>query len=168
MADHAGAHGGALLALHGLPVGVVLLLLLLDLGARHEQGFALRLLGGLKRLSPVMRLALLLAMVSATVHLSLVPSHLLQPAIAGLFAVDALAEMAVCVMACLGTHRWRQLGAALMAGNLLAYASFLLAGLETPDGVGLVTKLVEMTVLCLLSFSGSEAFVEGNKEVSSQ
>jgi hypothetical protein len=168
MADHAGAHGPALLALQGLPVAVILLLLLLDLGARYEQAFAMRLLGGLKRLSPAMRLALLLVMVSATVHLSLVPSHLLEPASAGLFAADGLAEIAVCVMACLGTPRWRQLGAALMAANLLAYAGFLLAGLETLDGVGLVTKLVEMTVLCLLTLSAGETFVEGNKEVSSQ
>jgi hypothetical protein len=168
MADHAGAHGPALLALHGLPVAVVLFLLLLDLGARYEQAVAVRLLDGLNKLSSAMRLALLLVMVSATVHLSLVPSHLLEPATAGLFTLDGLAETAVCVMACLGTPRWRQLGAALMMANLMAYAGYLLAGLETPDGVGLVTKLVEVTVLCLLTLSAGETFVEGNKEVSSQ
>jgi hypothetical protein len=115
-----------------------------------------------------MRVALLLVTVSAAVHLSLVSSHLPQPATAGLFMLDGLAELAVCVLACLGTPRWRRLGAALMAANLLAYAGFVLAGLETPDGVGLVTKLVEATVLCLLTLSAGETFVEGNKEVSSQ
>jgi hypothetical protein len=168
MADHAGAQGTALLALHGLPLALVLFILVLDVGARRDQALAVRLLGGLKRLGPAMRLALLLVLVSATVHLSLVPSHLREPATSGLFALDGLAEVAVCLMACLGRPRWRQSAVVLMGANLVAYAAYLLAGLETPDGVGLVTKLVELTALWLFTLSAGETFVEGDKEVSSQ
>jgi hypothetical protein len=54
-----------------------------------------------------------------------------------------------------------------MAANLGAYAAYLLAGLEHPDGVGVVTKLVELTALAIFSLSARETSVLGGKEVTS-
>jgi hypothetical protein len=86
---------------------------------------------------------------------------------AALFSLDATAEAALCVMACCGFRRWRELGATLMAVNLAAYAGYVMSGLERPDGVGLATKLVELAALTLFSLSVGESFVVGGMEVTS-
>jgi hypothetical protein len=167
MADHDAAHGPALLALHVLPIAVFALLLLLDLGDRRGLRMAGRLLSGLRHLPPALRVALLLVLVSATVHISMVPGHLTQPVTAALFALDAMAEAALCVMACCGLRRWRELGGTLMAANLAVYAGYVMGGLERPDGVGVATKLVELAALALLSLSVGESFVVGGMKVTS-
>jgi hypothetical protein len=167
MGDHGGEHGAALLGLHYLPIALFLLLLVLDQGSRRGLPLAERFLTGVQRLSPALRLALLLVLVSATVHLSLVPGHVGQPVTAALFLLDAAAEVGICVLACWGLRHWRQLGAALMVANLVAYAAYLLPGLEQPDGIGVATKLVELAALAVLSLSARETSVLEGMEITS-
>jgi hypothetical protein len=162
-----GEHGAALLGLQYLPIAVFVLLVAIDQGACRGLPVAQRMLAGIRRLTPAQRLALLLVLVSATVHLSLVPGHSGQPVTATLFALDGAAEVGLCTLACWGARHWRGFGAALMLANLGAYAAYLLAGLEQPDGVGIITKLVELTALGLLSLSARETFVLRSKEVTS-
>jgi hypothetical protein len=167
MADHAAGNGTALLGLHYLPIVLFALLLALDLGARRGVPIVGRVMSGLRQLSPALRVALLLVLVSATIHLSLVPGHLAQLPTAALFVLDAAAEGVLCLMACWGIRRWRQLGAALMAANLVAYTTYVLAGLERPDGVGVVTKLVELLALALFTLSARQTFVVRSMKVTS-
>jgi hypothetical protein len=158
MADHAG-DGTVLLGLHVLPIVLFASLLALDLGERRGVPVARRMLRGLRRLSPSLRLALLLVLVSAAIHLSLVPGHLGQPPTASLFVLDATAEAALCLMACCGIRGWSRLGAVLMVANLAAYTSYVMAGLERPGAVGVATKLVELLALALFTLSARQSFV---------
>jgi hypothetical protein len=150
MTSHSmGDHGVALVALLYLPVAVVALLAPVQMAADRRVALASRIVAGLGRLRGAHALALLLMAVSGTVHAALVPAHADEPVTASLFCLDAAALGAVCVAAPL-VHGWRPLAAVPLAGNLAAYTAYLAAGLETPDAVGLGTKLIEALALVLV------------------
>jgi hypothetical protein len=168
VASHSmGEHGAALVALLYLPVAVVALLAALQVAADRGVSLARRFMAGLGQLRGAHWLALLLVAVTATVHAALVPALADEPLTAALFCLDAAALGAVCVAGPL-LRGWRPLAAVLLAGNLAAYAAYLAAGLETPDAVGLGTKLIEALalVLVLLPQARAAATAGSPQEVS--
>lgn len=145
-----GEHGAALSALLYLPVGLLGAIAVLQAAARAGSTPARRLLTGLVRLPGRQQLALLLMALSATVHAALVPSHASeQPVTAVLFVADAVALGAICLAGFL-VRGWRAAAGLVLLCNLGAYAVYLLAGWETPDAVGIGTKLAEALALGLI------------------
>jgi len=124
---------------HGeaLVVGILALVCWLLLGRR------------LYRAAPVsLRLGTALAAFSGGAHLGLVGGS--HGAVTNLlFFVDGVALLAIAPLAFSGLA-WRLPAALLLAGTVLAYLVYLLAGWEAPDQVGLTTKLVEIAALGLL------------------
>ncbi len=94
------------------------------------------------------RAAAVLMVVSAGVHLALIPQHLAsEPATSALFLLDSAAFI---VLAATFTWRWWRLAsAALLVSTVLGYLVYVAFGLEGPDQVGVATKLVEVTALGL-------------------
>lgn len=93
------------------------------------------------------RWALALLGVTAAVHLALPlnPHH--GPLVSAAFVATGAGYAALARQAYLG-RRWRAASALLVAANLAGYLAVLLAG-EEADQVGIVTALVELTVLGL-------------------
>jgi hypothetical protein len=153
----ASEHTAALAALLYLPVVIVALLLVIQLGSRAGVPMAQRFLRGYVDLRPPDRLALLGMLISATIHLALVPSHASEDRVlAVLFALDGLALLALVGWALtLSLAGWRSLSLALPAAGVVTYLVYVLAGLEQPDAVGMMTKLVELATLALLVRSWS-------------
>jgi hypothetical protein len=154
--DHGGLaspdHAAALIALLYLPVIVTTVLLAVDLGARRGIPIAVRLLGGYLAALPVERLALLGIAMTATIHLALVPAHASEdPTLAALFTLDGMALLAVIFWA-LGrpVPGWRSAGLVVLAVGIVAYVVYLAAGLESPDAIGIATKLLELATMALL------------------
>jgi hypothetical protein len=145
-------HGAALVALLYLPVIVTTALLVIDLGARRRIPIAVRLLGGYLSALPLERLALLGIAMTATIHLALVPGHAAEnPTLAALFTLDGLALLAVILWALgLRVPGWRSAGLVVLAVGVVAYVVYLAAGLESPDAVGIATKLLELATMALL------------------
>jgi hypothetical protein len=145
-------HAAALVALLYLPVILTTALLLIDLGARRRVPIAVRLLGGYLSALPLERLALLGVAMTATIHLALVPGHAAEnPTLAALFTLDGMALLAVILWAlALRIPGWRSAGFVVLAIGVVAYAVYLAAGLESPDAVGIATKLLELATMALL------------------
>ncbi|MGI8564133.1 MAG: hypothetical protein ACR2MZ_11440 [Candidatus Dormibacter sp.] len=97
-------------------------------------------------------------MISATIHLALIPAHAGEPATAVLFMLDGLGLMAVSVWGLLKSG-WRPALGLLLIANLAAYAYYLAAGLETADAVGLGTKAIEAAALLALVIPQRWSFV---------
>lgn len=146
-------HQGALTALLFLPVGAVAGLALLEEAARRHLRVAGRLRAGYLQLRGPDRLALLLLLVTATVHAALLPAHGDEPLTAALFLLFTLGCAAVSGLALLGHRAWRPAAAGLLAGSVAAYAAYLGAGLEDPDVVGVATKAVELAAVATLAVS---------------
>lgn len=145
-----GEHGAALSALLYLPFGVLGAIAALQAAAGRGWAPARRLLTTLFSLPGRQQLALLLIALSATVHAALVPGHASeQPVTAVLFVLDAVALGAIC-LAGFTVRGWRVAAGLLLLANLGAYAVYLLAGWETPDPVGIGTKLAEALALVLI------------------
>jgi hypothetical protein len=92
------------------------------------------------------RAAAVLMVVSAGVHLALIPQHLAgEPLTSALFLLDSAAFI---LLAATFTWRWWRLAsAALLVSTVLGYLVYVAFGLEGPDQVGVATKLVEVTAL---------------------
>ncbi|MBJ7602118.1 MAG: hypothetical protein JF888_02820 [Candidatus Dormibacteraeota bacterium] len=141
-----GEHGAAIVALPWLAVALFAFLAVLTYGAERGEPLCQRCLAGLQALGLLRKLALLLALTSATIHLALIPAHSGDPSTAILFMLDGLALMAVSAWALLRSG-WRPALGLLLFANLAAYAYYLAAGLETADAVGLGTKAIEAAAL---------------------
>ena len=100
-------HLGALTALLFLPVGAVAGLALLEEAARRHLRVAGRLRAGYLQLRGPDRPALLLLLVTATVHAALLPAHGDEPLTAALFLLFTLGCAGVCGLALLGRAGWR-------------------------------------------------------------
>lgn len=87
---------------------------------------------------------------SAVVHLAVVPHHLAEdPALAAaLVAQAALAGWLA--YRSVGGGQWRAAAGLVLAGSIAAYLGVLLARTESPDEVGVATKIVELFALGLL------------------
>jgi hypothetical protein len=95
------------------------------------------------------RAAAVLMVVTAGVHLALIPHHLAhEPATSILFFLNGIAFIA---LAATFTWRWWRLAsAALLVATVLGYLVYVAFGLEGPDQVGIATKLIEVTALGLV------------------
>ncbi|HKC20006.1 MAG TPA: hypothetical protein VKE27_10285, partial [Candidatus Dormibacteraeota bacterium] len=79
-------------------------------------------------------------------HLALVPGHLAESRFtSALFLGNGLAFLTLAAM--VRWRRWRLLSSLLIVATLLGYAVYVAAQLETPDQVGVATKLIELTAL---------------------
>jgi len=140
----AGAHAAGVVALLWLPIALLLLLLALRLTAPSFHVAAL-LHDRITSAPRHARLASLVLLASAAIHLALVPAHLPgedHGITGGLFLIDGVA-LAACAPTPFLLRRWRPLVAALLLANLLAYTLYLTLGWETVDVVGLLTKAIE-------------------------
>jgi hypothetical protein len=147
-----GEHAIVLVALLYLPVAVTGLLLALEAGGRAGYPQAVRLRNAYLTSRPTVRMAAFGMAVSATIHLSLAPSHWSEDHVrAVLFALDGVTLGVVAVCAVMTRFRgWRTLASALLGIEVLAYAGYVVAGAEQLDVVGVATKLVEVSGIGLV------------------
>jgi hypothetical protein len=138
-----GDHAIALMGVLFLPVVVIPILFSLQRFAARSERMAATWLR-VASAPPATRVASLLLIASADIHLTLVPAHLVEQPITGvLFLLDGIALTATALAAFL-TPRWRAPALALLTANVLAYALYIAAGWEGADVVGVGTKLVEL------------------------
>jgi hypothetical protein len=95
------------------------------------------------------QIAAVLMAVSGAVHLALVPGHLAEsPLTSALFVGNGLAYLALAAL--VRWRWWRLLSSVLIVLTLLGYVLYVAAQLETPDQVGIATKLIELTALAMI------------------
>ena len=95
----------------------------------------------------VLGASVLMAMAGA-IHLGLISGHLREPKTALLFVLNGTAYI---VLSLAFTWRWWRLASAsLLIATLLGYLAYIAVGLDSPDQVALVTKLLELTALGLV------------------
>lgn len=152
-----GEHGAALLALLYLPVAVMALLTLVEGAARAGWTPALDLRHAYLETPPAVRLAVLGMVVSAVVHLALVPQHLSEDPLLGvLFVLDGAGLLVVSAWSLTRpVPGWRVAGIALLAAGVVAYLGYVAAGAETADAVGVATKAIEAAAIGLLAVPGT-------------
>jgi hypothetical protein len=148
MYDLANEHlAGYIAALLTLPVAW-LVLRLVRLAAKHQVAWAMRFADGYRSSSAMTKTAAVLMLVSAAVHLALVPGHGAE--LTGmLFTLDA-AGFIVLSWAAFVTTWWRRPAALWLTATILAYVVWLIPGWETPDQVGIACKLVELVALAMV------------------
>jgi hypothetical protein len=146
-------HGVVLAALLHLPVVVMTVVVAVDAAARVGSATALRLRSAYLGATPLVQLAALAMLISATVHLVLAGTHLWEARVLGsLYALDGLALLAMVAWALLRPFPgWRPVAVGLLAAGVLAYAAFVVAGLETADAMGMITKTAELSAIVLLA-----------------
>lgn len=136
------------MALLYLPLLIMLGLIVLDRGARGRWPVVASLAGAFTMASGRARCGAFLLLLSATLHVALIPAHQSDRVTAVLFAVDALALTAAAVaMVTRGDWRWPV--ACLLLAGLAAYTGYVLTGHETVDATGLLTKSIELLALGL-------------------
>ena len=152
----AGEHGAALVALLYLPVAVMALLTLLEAVARSGWPPAARFRTAYLQTPPAIQMAALGMVISAVVHLALVPQHLAEEPVLGvLFALDGAGLLAVSMWSLTRpVPGWRIVGVVLLAVGVLAYLGYVLTGAESPDAVGIATKVIETAAIGLLVLPG--------------
>jgi hypothetical protein len=95
------------------------------------------------------QIAAVLMAVSGAVHLALIPHHLASsPLTSALFFFNGLAFLGLAVV--VSWRWWRVASALLIVLTVLGYVVYIGAQLETPDQVGIATKLVELTALGMI------------------
>ncbi|HET6311440.1 MAG TPA: hypothetical protein VFH00_10620 [Candidatus Nitrosotalea sp.] len=107
------------------------------------------------RLRPARRLvpgtvlgAAVLMAVSGVVHLALISAHPDEPITALLFLANGIGFIGLSLAF---TWRWWRLASAsLLVATLVGYLVYIAFGFESPDQVGLATKLLELTALGLV------------------
>ncbi len=133
-----------------VPLAIWLFLRLCRQFAAHGNGLARRFVAGYDASSPTTRVAAVLMLVTAAIHLALVPTHAQdEPQLAKLFAINGLLFIAT-ALAAFTWRWWRPAAAALLVLTILAYISYVANGKEDADQVGLATKLIEITALGLV------------------
>jgi hypothetical protein len=144
-----GEHTVALMGLLLVPVVVVCALAVVQrLGSAGSGAFG-RTQRRIEASGPVVRGVSVLLLVTALMHLALVPAHLPgedHSLTGALFLLDGLALIAAAALPFPG-RSWRAPVAALLLANLLAYGVYLAAGWESADAVGVLAKIVEYTAL---------------------
>jgi hypothetical protein len=102
-----------------------------------------------RRLVPgtVLAASVVMAM-SGAIHLGLISTHPGEPITALLFLLNGVAYILLSVAF---TWRWWRLAsAALLVATLLGYLGYIALGFDSPDQVGVATKLLELTALGLV------------------
>src|SRR2546421_361351 len=100
-----------------------------------------------RRASAITKLAAGLMLLTGAIHLALIPSH--EGATGFLFVIDGLGFIALGVAAFL-TSWWRRPAVLWLVATIVAYATWIIAGWETPDQIGIACKLIELVALGLL------------------
>jgi len=109
----------------------------------------LRFSGPWRASTGAVKAAAALMIVTAAVHLALVPHHLQEePVTSALFIVNGALFIALAFAT--SWRHWRLASAALLIATIAGYVFYVIAGLEGPDQVGLATKLVELAALGLV------------------
>jgi hypothetical protein len=144
-----GDHGIAIVALLYLPIAITGVMLALEVGARAGVPAAMRVRSAFINSSPGVRMAAFGMVVSATIHAALAPSLWSEDHVRTvLFILDGVALTAVAVAALLLRFPpWRAAGVVLLVAEIVAYAGYVVAGMEQLDAVGIATKLVELAVI---------------------
>src|SRR5215470_8244989 len=121
-----------------LPVAVMALLTALEAVARSGWPPAARLRAAYLQTPPAIQLAALGMVISAGIHLALVPQHLAEEPILGvLFALDGAGLLAVSIWSLTRpVPGWRIAGVVLLVSGVLAYLGYVLTGAESPDTLG--------------------------------
>jgi hypothetical protein len=141
--EHAPAIGAAIVLL------VVLLLVIraLRLLADRRIGWAVSLIDVYHAAPAMAKLAGGLMLLSGAVHLALIPSH---EGITGvLFIINGIGFIVLGVAAFL-TSWWRRPAIICLVATIVAYVVWVIAGWETPDQIGIATKLIELVALGLV------------------
>ena len=109
---------------------------------------ALRLRPATRSLPGTVRGASVLMAAAAGVHLGLVWTHADEAVTAALFVIDGVAYLIL--SQALTWRWWRPASAALISATLLGYVGYIVLGFDTPDQVGIATKLIELLALGLV------------------
>ena len=156
-------HSGAVEALLYLPVVVLAFLMWAGVAAGRGDALAIRFVADFEKAPAPLKVAALLMMVSAAVHLGLAPAHWAeQPSTAILLVLDAVALTALSFFL-LARRRWAVFAATtVLVAAVIAYGGYLVAGLETPDAIGIITNLVELGAIGLLAAAATtHSFTKG-------
>jgi hypothetical protein len=114
--------------------------------ARRRVGWAVRLVETYRATSAVARIAGVLMLLSGVIHLALISSH---EGITGvLFVINGLGFIVLGV-ATFFTSWWRRPAAVWLVGTIVGYVVWIIAGWETPEQIGIATKLIELVALGL-------------------
>src|SRR5215831_14606576 len=144
LAGVAAEHMPALIAPLFLPVAIWLALAWLHYRAGAGSARAQRFLAGLQAAGLATRVAVVLMLVTAAIHLGLIPAHLQEePGTALLVLVDAALFLLVSYRAFVTPH-WRREAPLLLGATIFAYILYVAGGREDPDDLGIATKLVEL------------------------
>ena len=136
-------HTIALMGVLFLPVAVIPVLFALPTLSTRSESIAV-VWWRIGSAGPAARLGSLLLLVSADIHLTLVPAHLVEQPMTGLlFLIDGIALTAAAIAAVV-RPQWRIAALALLGANVLVYALYLSAGWEGADVIGIGTKLIEV------------------------
>jgi hypothetical protein len=115
--------------------------------AAHRLAWAVSVTQAYDAAPSMTKLAAALMLLSAGIHLALVPGH---EGITGvLFVIDGLGFVGLAIAA-FSTSWWRRPAALWLAATILAYLVWVIAGWETPDQVGIACKLIELVALGLV------------------
>ena len=143
-------HRPALIAALLVPAAIWLFLRAANTAATHGFRPAANFLRGYAAASLVTRVTAVLLVLTGFIHLGLVPGHAGEaPALARLFAINGLLFLAAAI-SCFTVSRWRLPVAALLVLTVLAYINAIGKGQESPDQLGIVTKLIELAALGLV------------------
>lgn len=109
---------------------------------------ALRLMPARRAVPGTVRAAAVLMAMAGSIHFGLLSTHLKEPITAALFLGNGVAY--IVLAASFRWKWWRLTASLLLLATLLGYLVFIAAGFDTPDQVGLATKLIELTALGLV------------------
>lgn len=147
MYDIATDHSLGLIAAIVCALAGVATIFILRLLARLRFGRASALLARYEAAPLMARMAAAMMLLSAAVHLALVPGH---DGITGiLFLIDGLGFIGLAIAAFTASW-WRRPAALWLSATIVAYIISTLAGWETPDQVGIACKLIELIALGLV------------------
>jgi hypothetical protein len=147
-------HSAVLAALPWLPIASLIFLVAMEVGARTGVAGAGRFVDGFRAAGAATKVAMLLMLFSAVVHVALVPSHLGgDPLRAWLFGILAAAMVGVSIWAFTLPH-WRPAAVGVLAAAILAHLVFVALGQEQVEAVGSATRLIEVVALTLCVIRG--------------
>ena len=139
-----------------LPVVVFLFLAAMHAGARAGIAGTGRFIAGWDRTDGRAKAVAFVLVISAGIHLALVPQHLQEDAtLAGLFVLDAVA-LAALAIGVFVIRRWRIPAVLLLAAGIGAYVFYIATGREDADAVGVITKLLEVAGIFLALVARSQ------------
>ena len=139
-----------------VPIGAIALVAAMDIGARKGVGLARRFMARYDRAGTLVKAASFLLVLSGSIDLGYVPSHVkVEPVAAALFGLDAAVLIGSSLVA-VTVPALRPAALILMVAGIAAY---LLGGVQL-DATGLVAKGVEAIALVLLG----AAIVRGGRQ----